>query len=175
MHVMADGDDNMALVVANGTPFGLISIFFISSAGPHKLLARYLHLVVYVIKSMEDFVAALQVLDRPIRKHLSHAVHEIFPVFGAVKVIDHEKATFLQVLAQPVGLGVCEGPVLHLDRVNPWVVEDVIGVESYHLLCRTPINARQPVHCNEKLAIRLGVIARPRIEPSTPRATEALR
>src|SRR3984885_9368754 len=107
---MADGNDNAPLLVANSAPFGLISIFFISSACPHKLLAGDLHLVVYVIESMKDFVAALQILDRPIGEHLSHAVYEFSTVFGAIKIIDHEKATFQQVLAQPVGFGVCECP-----------------------------------------------------------------
>ena len=108
VHVMADGNDNTPLVVANSAPFGLISILFISSACPHKLLAGYLHLVVYIVESMEDFVAAREIFDRPIREHLSHAVHEIFPVFRAMKIIDHEKATFQQVLAQPAGFSVCK-------------------------------------------------------------------
>src|SRR6516165_10684683 len=63
MHVVADGDDDSPLVVANGAPLRLVSIFLVSASGPNILLAGYLHLVVDIVECVEDLIAALQVLD----------------------------------------------------------------------------------------------------------------
>src|SRR6516162_155719 len=57
VHVVADRDNNSAMAIANGPPFGLVTVFLISAAGPHILFTRYLHLVVDVIQSVKDLVA----------------------------------------------------------------------------------------------------------------------
>ena len=110
---------------------------------------------------MEDFVAALQVFYRAVGENLPHAVHEVFPVFCAVEVIHHEEAAFLQVLAQPLGLGIGECPVLRLDGIDPGIVEDLVIVQADNLLIRSTVNAGEPMHGNEELAVGFWIIARP--------------
>ena len=61
VHVVANGDDDAALVVADGAPFRLIAVLLIGAAAPHILLAGYLHLVVDVVERVKYLVAALQV------------------------------------------------------------------------------------------------------------------
>src|SRR5215470_15275872 len=99
MHVMTDGDHDMSFVVADSTPFWLITILFVSASGANPLLASNLHFVIDVIERMEDFVTALEVLYRTIRQDLSHAIHKVFPILGSVKIIHHQKSTFEQILA----------------------------------------------------------------------------
>src|SRR5579863_9509455 len=89
MHVVADGHDDSAFVISYGAPLGLITILFIRAPRPYVLLSRYLHFVIDIVEGVEDFIAALKVLDRPVGKDLTHAVHKAFPVFGAVEVVDH--------------------------------------------------------------------------------------
>ncbi len=162
---MADGDHDAALVVADGAPLGLIAVLLVGAAGPNLLLAGNLHLVVDVVESMKDLVAALQVFDGAIGQHLAHAVHKVLPVLSAVKVVHHQEAALEQIFAQALGLVVGEGPGLHLHSVDPGIVEDFVGVERDDLLGGAAIDARQPVHGDEKLAVGLGIIARPGIAP----------
>src|SRR5580704_36001 len=100
---MADGDDDAALVVANGAPLRLITVLLIRAARPDVLLSGYLHLVVDVIEGVKDFVPALQIFDRPIRKNLAHTIHEILPILGAVEIVDHQETALQKVLSQSRG------------------------------------------------------------------------
>jgi hypothetical protein len=97
---------------------------------------------------------------------LAHAVHEILPILSAVEIVHHQKTALEQVLAQSLGLGICECPGLHLDRVNPWIVEEFVGIEANHLLRWASVYAGQPVHGDEKLAVGFRIVARPRHVPS---------
>src|SRR5208283_3809521 len=99
MHVVANGDDDATLVVADGAPFGLIAVLFVGAPGPNVLLTGDLHLVVNVVEGMEDLVAALQVLDGTIREDLAHAVHEVLPILGAMEIVHHEKTALEEILA----------------------------------------------------------------------------
>ena len=85
----------------------------------------------------------------------------MIPVLGAVEVVDHEKTALEQIFAQTFCFSIGEGPVLYLYRVDPRIIEDVIIVEGDYLLRRTAVNAGEAVHRDEKLAVGLGVIARP--------------
>ena len=70
----------------------------------------------------------LQVLNRTVRQNLAHAVHEVLPILRAMKVVHHQKTTLRQVVPQPLRLLVSERPPLHLNRVDPRIVEYLIGV-----------------------------------------------
>src|ERR1700728_1423488 len=54
VHVVTDGYDYAAFIIADGTPLGLIAILLVGAAAPHILLARYLHFVIDVVERMED-------------------------------------------------------------------------------------------------------------------------
>src|ERR1700722_15545404 len=114
MHVMADGDDDAALIIADSSPLWLIAVLLVSASGANPLFAGNLHLVIDIVECMEDLVATPKVFDRTVRQHLPHAVHEVFPILGAVKVIHHQKASLKQVLAQPLCFRVSKGPHLNL-------------------------------------------------------------
>ena len=55
---------------------------------------------------MKDFVVVIQVFDGPVGKNHAHAVHEAFPVGGAVEIVDHEEAALEEVVVQTLGFGV---------------------------------------------------------------------
>src|SRR6185312_15907057 len=63
VHVVADGDDNASLIVANSAPLRLVPVFLVGASGPDVLLPRNLHFIVYVIQRMKYLVSALEVLD----------------------------------------------------------------------------------------------------------------
>ena len=54
---------------------------------------------------MENFVVVGEVFHGAVGENHEHAVHEIFPVGGAVKIVDHQEAALEQVFAQALGFG----------------------------------------------------------------------
>ncbi len=87
---------------------------------------------------------------------------KVLPVFRAVKIVHHQESALEQILPQPLGLGVGERPRLHLHRINPWVVEDLVGIQRDYLFRRPAVDPGKAVHGNQKLAVGLGIVARPR-------------
>src|SRR5579862_3827338 len=88
VHVMTDRDHDAPVVVPDGPPLGNVAIFLIRYAAADVLFAWDLKLLVDVVKDVIDLVAILEILDGTIRQHLPHAGHKMFPVLGAVEVID---------------------------------------------------------------------------------------
>src|ERR1700680_4948389 len=76
MHVVAHGDDDATLVVADGSPSRHVAVLFIGPACSYILLTGHLEAVVEVVQHVKDLIAVLQVLDRAIREDLAHSVHE---------------------------------------------------------------------------------------------------
>ena len=134
--------------------FGLIAVLLIRAAGPYVLFARDLDFVVDVVEGVKDLVAALEIFNGPVGQHLAHAVHKVLPILRAVEIVDHEEAAFEQVLAQPFGFGIVEGPGLHLNGVDPRVVEYFVGVERDDLLGGAAVDAGETVHGDEELSSR---------------------
>src|SRR2546429_5808782 len=92
-----------------------------------------------------------------------------------MEVIHHQEPTLEQVLAQSFGFLLAECPALHLNRVNPGLLEALVGIEGNDLLRWPPVDARQPLHGDQKLPVRFGIVARPRTPPPVAVTTEITR
>src|ERR1700677_1736548 len=97
VHVVTDGDHDAALVVANCTPLGHVSVFFVRPPGLYVLFPGNLHALIRIVKYVEDFVLAAQGFRRPVGKNLTHAIHKIFPISSTMEIIHHQEPTFQKV------------------------------------------------------------------------------
>ena len=96
----------------------------------------------------------LDVDDGPIGEDLFDALPEDFPFICAVEVVDHEKASAIEVIPKAFGLGVADRPVAYFDRVQPRPVIYLIGIDIDDFFGGTGVDAGQSADALYKLALR---------------------
>src|SRR5439155_7306040 len=103
--------------------------FLVRTPRPDKLEARHLEAFVQVIEPMKDGIIIFELEDRAIGEDAPQASGEILPFRRAVEVVDHEKTSAVEVLADPPGLPVIQLPVANLDRIEPWPLENLVAID----------------------------------------------
>src|SRR5579864_3775302 len=123
---------------------------------------------------MKNLVGIADIDDGPVRENALHAGLEYFPLRVAPEVVAHEKSAAQQIIPQLLGLGVGEAPPANLDRIQPGPVIDVVTVVEVHwLFNRSGVDARQPPHRPQEVAVRTRIVLRPHgvaVAPVAPAA-----
>ena len=70
-----------------------------------------------------------------------------------MEVVDHEEAAAIEVIAKTFGLGVADGPVANLDRVQPRPVVDFIGIDIDDFFHGTGVDAGQTANALDELPL----------------------
>ena len=110
---------------------------------------------------MEYLVVLGDLDDRPVREHALHRLDEALPLKRAVEIVDHQEAAAIEVLAQPRGLGLVEGPASDLDGVEPRVVEDRVVGHAQHARLLADVDACETAYAEMEVILRLGIIDGP--------------
>ena len=181
MHVVADGHDDAALVVADGAPLRDVAVLLVGAARVART-AR---------PAPESAGRCRTARERSRRRRPDPKSDSARPAAPSACLSGSFPSRRCRGNRPPSGsrpsagtragawlAASREGPALDLDGVDEGIVEDVVALEIDDLLVASRVDARQAPERREKRDVGLGIVARPRaaaIEAAEPAEAAAER
>ncbi len=122
------GHHDAAFVVHDPAPVRSGTVVAIRGAAPDGPLARNLITVVQVVNGVKDGIGIGNFDHGPVGENQPHGFVEAIPLFGAPKIVQHEKAAAQQVLAEFLDLAIGQLPIPHFAGVEPGPVVNVVAI-----------------------------------------------